>query len=307
MGKGMGDEVTGSSPLARGTHDGTATLLSWTRFIPAGAGNTGQQPGNRRGRAVHPRWRGEHNSHTLPVAKLCGSSPLARGTRLQKRLPVLSHRFIPAGAGNTAAPSSAWISVTVHPRWRGEHIGLLAVEVAHFGSSPLARGTPSRPLTITGNERFIPAGAGNTATWSIRWRCRPVHPRWRGEHLFKALARCFAGGSSPLARGTLAVGLAQGADERFIPAGAGNTARSRGTARCGAVHPRWRGEHEVRAPGCGSRDGSSPLARGTRRCASPRSGSRRFIPAGAGNTCWWVKRRGACTVHPRWRGEHRQT
>ena len=52
--------------------------------------------------------------------------------------------------------------------------------------------------------------------------------------------------------------------------------------------------------------GSSPLARGTRRCRGFRGLAHRFIPAGAGNTCVCCGPVVQGAVHPRWRGEHGQ-
>ena len=70
---------------------------------------------------------------------------------------------------------------------------------------------------------------------------------------------------------------------RFIPAGAGNSrvpdlARNQPT-----VYPRWRGELNYGYDDRAYRCGLSPLARGTRKDATPA--------------------RGAVTVYPRWRGE----
>ena len=71
-----------------------------------------------------------------------------------------------------------------------------------------------------------------------------VHPRWRGEH------------DNPWPN--------PGRDQRFIPAGAGNTdAENTGPADW-TVHPRWRGEHKYHRAGLEVDVGSSPLARGTR-------------------------------------------
>ena len=70
------------------------------------------------------------------------------------------------------------------------------------------------------------------------------------------------------------------------------------------VYPRWRGEHRIVKPRYNQECGLSPLARGTPgRCRLP-CGTKRFIPAGAGNTfsCLTTDRR--LTVYPRWRGEH---
>ncbi len=73
-----------------------------------------------------------------------------------------SKRFIPAGAGNTAADSRAGHHRPVYPRWRGEH-QLSDVSLAwRHGLSPLARGTPVHIRFLVARSRFIPAGAGNT-------------------------------------------------------------------------------------------------------------------------------------------------
>ena len=97
-----------------------------------------------------------------------GSSPLARGTHTHAVAAYLYTRFIPAGAGNTAAFVSPRDTLTVHPRWRGEHGEHVAILLLDVGSSPLARGT--RQLQVEGLElaRFIPAGAGNTGSGSCR-------------------------------------------------------------------------------------------------------------------------------------------
>ena len=91
-------------------------------------------------------------------------------------------------------------------------------------------------------------------------------------------------GSSPLARGTLR--CREGGDEfgRFIPAGAGNTARMSASNWMASVHPRWRGEHGLEGLEQGGVGGSSPLARGTQRPWHIYGQGKRFIPAGAGNT-----------------------
>ena len=76
-----GQHGLGSSPLARGTVAELGFSGGKVRFIPAGAGNRRrrQQPPERI--PVHPRWRGEQTSVTLPLD--------------------VDVRFIPAGAGNS--------------------------------------------------------------------------------------------------------------------------------------------------------------------------------------------------------------
>ena len=64
-----------------------------------------------------------------------------------------------------------------------------------------------------------------------------------------------------------------------------------------------RGERDPYTASANSRHGSSPLARGTGRAASPRSPGGRFIPACAGNGWSRGPRRRPAPVHPRLRGE----
>ncbi|EIE53540.1 hypothetical protein ECAI27_43180 [Escherichia coli AI27] len=52
----------GLSPLARGTQLDSALIITSSRFIPAGAGNTTGFCSNYYIIAVYPRWRGEHGN-----------------------------------------------------------------------------------------------------------------------------------------------------------------------------------------------------------------------------------------------------
>ena len=153
-------------------------------------------------------------------------------------------------------------------------------------------------------RRFIPARAGNTARSSISWAVSPVHPRSRGEHGEDAPGAQDAVGSSPLARGTPRVAPLELEQQRFIPARAGNTSTAGGPSRSRPVHPRSRGEHGLRRISSHGRAGSSPLARGTLEVVRVPVAGGRFIPARAGNTSRWSRRRGRPPVHPRSRGEH---
>ena len=71
---------------------------------------------------VHPRLRGEL------LSRLNSFDP---GVRL-----------IPAYAGNSVAPEALSVSLTVHPRLRGELDDLGIYNYSITGSSPLTRGTP---------------------------------------------------------------------------------------------------------------------------------------------------------------------
>ena len=192
----------------------------------------------------------------------------------------------------------------VHPRLRGEHTCALAERDAISGSSPPTRGTPLPVMRPGKYPRFIPAYAGNTFCLSI-WLARvPVHPRLRGEHLpyfFRASAHS---GSSPPTRGTRRLAMPRHFQTRFIPAYAGNTLTRHGTNTLFTVHPRLRGEHASQIRVSLGAEGSSPPTRGTPASVQRCCQVMRFIPAYAGNTGPWRRRRRHRSVHPRLRGEH---
>ena len=60
----IASSAPGLSPLTRGTHMNVGSDRVFTRFIPAGAGNTNGDSLARSSFAVYPRWRGEHTKHT---------------------------------------------------------------------------------------------------------------------------------------------------------------------------------------------------------------------------------------------------
>ena len=173
---------------------------------------------------------------------------------------------------------------------------------------------------------LIPARAGNTP-WSDSSHSRmSAHPRSRGEHALSSQKEDYPGGSSPPVLGTRHPILSQPSRARLIPARAGNTKqvpaaasgarahpRSRGStsspARISAsppAHPRSRGEH----PSPGSPeitiDGSSPLARGTRRRYRRHQFGGRLIPARAGSTISARRQVVFPAAHPHSCGEHKQ-
>ena len=214
-----------------------------SRLIPARAGNTTAQATAPDGVTAHPRSRGEHQRPPIPEADGRGSSPLARGTLGEVFGEGFGVRLIPARAGNTLTSSPARSWTPAHPRSRGEHDGQNFDDVCRFGSSPLARGTPSRVRIIIPRSRLIPARAGNTGTPATEPHTPAAHPRSRGEHRVPFLAPVIDFGSSPLARGTLPLVALVALAMRLIPARAGNTADLLWRQRVRSAHPRSRGEH----------------------------------------------------------------
>ena len=112
-------------------------------LIPAGAGSTTPTLGSIGGGWAHPRWRGEHAPGRQAKVYLLGSSPLARGALVSGDASSGVMRLIPAGAGSTLTHIGLPCGGQAHPRWRGEHLEVLASDGGCFGSSPLARGAHS--------------------------------------------------------------------------------------------------------------------------------------------------------------------
>ena len=218
----------GSSPQARGTPVQPPPGREPLRFIPAGAGNTAEQQISKTLVTVHPRRRGEHASRAEAKSASTGSSPQARGTHGANQSAATRHRFIPAGAGNTRSPWLRNRGAPVHPRRRGEHTACLVPVLSRYGSSPQARGTHRVVQRLTGKQRFIPAGAGNTPFRARALALFSVHPRRRGEHITRPRYCSVLIGSSPQARGT------RKWRRRYL--------------RCHPVHPRRRGEHAAHSP-----------------------------------------------------------
>ena len=172
------------------------------------------------------------------------------------------------------------------------------------GSSPLARGTPTKPTKGLRKSGLIPARAGNTCVVVGFGLRSGAHPRSRGEHALQVQDSFWRSGSSPLARGTPAAGERGDTTSGLIPARAGNTENTSTNFINTGAHPRSRGEHAGTFHLPNSKPGSSPLARGTRAQEGGRGGGGGLIPARAGNTFRAVCSCCGSGAHPRSRGEH---
>ena len=154
--------VQGSSPHARGTHNGLKLCEFVRGIIPACAGNTSRGMSAEDVRRDHPRMRGEHRCEWCGKDRRQGSSPHARGTLSDIMDAFRQRGIIPACAGNTSAPSAWPDTATDHPRMRGEHRSGIRPDDGAPGSSPHARGTPDGPSLRALGRGIIPACAGNT-------------------------------------------------------------------------------------------------------------------------------------------------
>ena len=192
---------------------------------------------------------------------------------------------------------------TVHPRIRGERRFGKSARAEEIGSSPHARGTRYRASARQLSQRFIPACAGNASPCQVPTMIGAVHPRIRGERTWGMITPSGLAGSSPHTRGTRDGKTCGDDDFRFIPAYAGNASGRARRASTGTVHPRIRGERDPYPFVTAANFGSSPHTRGTRLDDIPGIGSRRFIPAYAGNAPSRPGLKSSATVHPRIRGE----
>ena len=152
------------------------------RLIPARAGTTAyRSPSAARTRA-HPRSRGDHKLHIECDLIDEGSSPLARGPHIAYGSAVACVGLIPARAGTTPGTAPAVPERRAHPRSRGDHLHPPKEPHRGWGSSPLARGPPTKKPTHPQAFGLIPARAGTTSALVCAAVLPWAHPRSRGDH-----------------------------------------------------------------------------------------------------------------------------
>ena len=151
-----------------------------------------------------------------------------RGTHIWSARTDFPRRIIPAYAGNTYLVGQDRFSTSDHPRVCGEHKSARSKPRPCSGSSPRMRGTRNMWCALYGENRIIPAYAGNTQNRNTQYSLCPDHPRVCGEHPHEVRALSEVAGSSPRMRGTRLARQSRPESSRIIPAYAGNTpARNR--------------------------------------------------------------------------------
>ena len=160
-----------------------------------------------------------------------------------------------------------------------------------MGSSPLARGLRRAGDRLELHLGIIPARAGFTSpTPSVSSRSRD-HPRSRGVYAHACMGIHSMIGSSPLARGLHHRRRRRRRQPRIIPARAGFTPSRRPPPPGTRDHPRSRGVYTPSATSSSPSLGSSPLARGLPPPPWATAAGRGIIPARAGFTQCWRRRR----------------
>ena len=157
-------------------------------------------------------------------------------------------------------------------------------------------------MVSNGLVRIIPARAGFTWYNPPSAPLHPDHPRSRGVYVQMARSCVSRTGSSPLARGLLLPLEIRVWDGGIIPARAGFTGVGNIQVEHFRDHPRSRGVYPGEIGGSAAGGGSSPLARGLRRCSGHRRLNARIIPARAGFTGTSRGCPRAGPDHPRSRG-----
>ena len=295
----------GSSPLTRGKPVVRACFGALIGLIPAHAGKTPTNAGQRGENRAHPRSRGENSMLGTSLLGTWGSSPLTRGKRSVGGFTWANRRLIPAHAGKTSATVKPLEASRAHPRSRGENVVAASSWGGRQGSSPLTRGKRGPRRDGDGRGRLIPAHAGKTRRW--RPATRPTrahprsrgenpdrlqrrekgtvaHPRSRGENQAHAVTLDRVTGSSPLTRGKQLRGRRRKGRHRLIPAHAGKTKNHCDPGPSLGAHPRSRGENRHCPVSSSTCPGSSPLTRGKPTRGVPIMRIHGLIPAHAGKT-----------------------
>ena len=231
----------GSSPLARGLPPPPALGGGAPRIIPARAGFTIWFKPLSVSPVDHPRSRGVYVTVNDAQLRRAGSSPLARGLLIERKIEISGVRIIPARAGFTARVYQPLRAVWDHPRSRGVYPRGPRGPSAPGGSSPLARGLRALISVLCPNTGIIPARAGFTGQPILSATVAQDHPRSRGVYDGSDPDGTLVRGSSPLARGLLPRGTQSRQGRRIIPARAGFTINVTGSSIQFRDHPRSRG------------------------------------------------------------------
>ena len=150
-------------PRSRGVYRVRRTVgQDRRRIIPARAGFTPASRASNARKSDHPRSRGVYTPPKPKDPSEAGSSPLARGLPIEDVQRFAIVRIIPARAGFTTRVALKFPQAPDHPRSRGVYKVVTMLARRHVGSSPLARGLPTRPDCAPQPLRIIPARAGFT-------------------------------------------------------------------------------------------------------------------------------------------------
>ena len=272
----------GLSPLTRGNHRAGLVEHRLLGPIPAHAGQPGRSAPSARSAGAYPRSRGATAGRVLGDTSGLGLSPLTRGNRQRRPVPLRVIRPIPAHAGQPLCVRWWGTTAGAYPRSRGATRQGFASGAAVTGLSPLTRGNHlGRRRDVLGAGP-IPAHAGQPLPASVGRTISRAYPRSRGATHAGLPHDGIAWGLSPLTRGNqVATEGACGASGP-IPAHAGQPSTDLQVSRLRRAYPRSRGATVTVTWNATYQRGLSPLTRGNQAQHKERVMFKGPIPAHAG-------------------------
>ena len=158
---GRSGQPRGSSPVAWGAASGARTRTGGPRFIPSRLGSGPSQEEMDHILTVHPQSPGERSRSSPKIARTVGSSPVAWGAVISRRLVAVTGRFIPSRLGSGSGAASTSARKSVHPQSPGERAPRRISSAADGGSSPVAWGAAGALAFAARLRRFIPSRLGS--------------------------------------------------------------------------------------------------------------------------------------------------
>ena len=172
----------GTSPRTRGKPPAQRRFSNPAGNIPAHAGKTSTNSFHAKSLSEHPRARGENDFDVSSRHFPAGTSPRTRGKQTPGHRTWNGRRNIPAHAGKTLLKHNDFLSVSEHPRARGENTVHGAERLGQRGTSPRTRGKRLLQISKKSASRNIPAHAGKTVFKQPLHGSKKEHPRARGEN-----------------------------------------------------------------------------------------------------------------------------
>ena len=252
----------GLSPRVRGNPSLQLLDDSWSRSIPACAGEPLARPGPAFPSEVYPRVCGGTYFCSCDSQPVLGLSPRVRGNLSSPTSSRLCRRSIPACAGEPSLIGVTASIPTVYPRVCGGTVVSVGLALALGGLSPRVRGNRKTRRWVGVRSGSIPACAGEPPPHPVGAGRLGVYPRVCGgtAHSRKYWPRLR--GLSPRVRGNLGdVGGAVGR-EGSIPACAGEPPAEREYRGGTVVYPRVCGGTSAAPSAPTHPPGLSPRVRG---------------------------------------------
>ena len=150
----------GLSPRVRGNPSWSASMRSYSRSIPACAGEPSGSGPSDSGSGVYPRVCGGTRAEQEEQWRVQGLSPRVRGNRGVAPWAVTDRGSIPACAGEPRRADHVSGRGAVYPRVCGGTLSIGGYLWRESGLSPRVRGNPGVRPCRRGRDRSIPACAG---------------------------------------------------------------------------------------------------------------------------------------------------